>query len=166
MIKKIRTQELMSPQTLLKLQMPPKSDQNLKQFLQRAKIKLHYSILFLEQQLRAGTPLAFPSTSGRSKFQVALNGCISAAFHSSSHLLLRTSFLSLSSRFILCLLWRGAGLSAGPQKFISLSSLLVAVGEDSEIWKWYAIKRKRLIEFKLTTWDLEAKVFCCNHPSS
>ena len=42
---------------------PPKaanarSDQNLKQFLQRAKTKLHYSILFLEQQLRAGNQAA------------------------------------------------------------------------------------------------------------
>ena len=53
----------------------------------------------------------------------------------------------------------GAGLSAGPPKFISLCSLLLAVGEDSEIWKWYAIKRKRLIEFMLITWDLEEKVF-------
>ena len=53
---------------------------------------------------------------------------------------------------------------ADPKKFISLCSLLVAVGEDSDIWKWYGIKRKRLIEFMLITWDLEEKVFCCNHP--
>ena len=63
-------------------------------------------------------------------------------------------------------LWRGAGLSAGPQTFISLFSLLVAVGEDGEIWKLYGIKRKRLIRLMLITWDLEKKVFCCNHPSS
>ena len=48
---------------------------------------------------------------------------------------------------------------ADPKKFISLCSLLVAVGEDSDIWKWYGIKRKRLIEFMLITWDLEEKVF-------
>ena len=35
----------------------------------------------------------------------------------------------------------------------------MAVGEDSDIWKWYGIKRKRLIEFMLITWDLEEKVF-------
>ena len=54
--------------------------------------------------------------------------------------------------------------AADHKKFISLCSLLVAVGEDSDIWKWYGIKRKRLIEFMLITWDLEEKVFCCNHP--
>ena len=63
-------------------------------------------------------------------------------------------------------LWGGAGLSAGPQTFISLFSLLVAVGEDGEIWKLYGIKRKRLIRLMLITWDLEKKVFCCNHPAS
>ena len=56
-------------------------------------------------------------------------------------------------------LWRGAGLSAGPQTFISLFSLPVAVGEDGEIWKLYGIKRKRLIKLMLITWDLEKKFF-------
>ena len=110
--------------------------------------------------------LAAPATSGQPKFPVAIYGCFSGAFHSSSHLLLRTSLSIVNLYMYYLVLWRGAGLSAGPQKFISLCSLLVAVGEDSEIWKLYGIKRKRLIEFMLITWDLEEKVFCCNHPSS
>ena len=59
-----------------------------------------------------------------------------------------------------------SGLSAGPQKFTSMFSLWAAVGGDSEMGKWYGINTKRLIEFMLITWDLEEKVFCCNHPSS
>ena len=37
------------------------------------------------------TRLAAPATSGQPTFPVAIYGCFSGAFHSSSHLLLRTS---------------------------------------------------------------------------
>ena len=53
----------------------------------------------------------------------------------------------------------GAGLSAGPPKFISLCSLLLAVGEDSEIWKWYAIKKEKINRIYVNYLGLGRKSF-------
>ena len=41
------------------------------------------------------TRLRREETSGQPKSEVAIYGCFSGAFHSSSHLFLRTSFLSV-----------------------------------------------------------------------
>ena len=62
-IKKMMTQKLMSLLTPPKLQMLPRTDQNLIQFLQRAKSKRQYLILFLERELRAGDQGSSSKTS-------------------------------------------------------------------------------------------------------